>query len=88
MSLNSAQRQQTSIELKVNRDISGLTGEKIQADLGFSGELLEETLNVGSGTHGEAVWRLRDYLEDKIKEQGKEPHPYSILKTNIWYKYK
>ncbi|TRZ39485.1 DUF2316 family protein [Niallia circulans] len=88
MSLNSAQRQQTSMELKANFDISGLTCKEVQTDLGFSGELLEETLNVGSGTHGEAVWRLRDYLEEKIQEQGKEPHPYSILKTNIWYKYK
>ncbi|WP_057915933.1 DUF2316 family protein [Peribacillus muralis] len=88
MSLNHAQRKQTSEELKVNYEISGLTSEDIQADLGFSVKQLEETLNIGPSSQGEAVWMLRDYLEEKIKEQGKEPHPYSILKTNIWYRYK
>jgi hypothetical protein len=87
MSLNTKQRKQTSKEIKANYQISGLTPEAIQADLGFSVTQLEETLNLGPASHGEAVWRLRDYLEDKIKEQGKEPYPYSILKTNIWYRY-
>jgi hypothetical protein len=53
----------------------------ILSSFGFGGLLCP-------ASHGEAVWRLSDYLEDKIKEQGKDPYPYSILKTNIWYRYK
>ncbi|WP_420805757.1 hypothetical protein [Paenibacillus wynnii] len=26
-------------------------------------------------------------MEKSIKEQGKEPYPYSVLITNIWYTY-
>ncbi|MFJ7755892.1 DUF2316 family protein [Peribacillus muralis] len=88
MSLNMEQREQTSKELHANYEFSGLRSEDIQADLGFSHEQLEETINLGPASHGEEVWRLRDYLEERIKEQGKEPYPYSILKTNIWYRYK
>ncbi|RVT57229.1 DUF2316 family protein [Niallia taxi] len=88
MSLNPAQRKQTSKELIANYEISGLTPEDIQADLGFTVKQLEDTLNLGPASHGESVWRLRDYLEAEIKEQGKVPYPYSILKKNIWYKYK
>lgn len=88
MSLNSAEREQTSKELKANYEISGLPPEDIQADLGLSPHQLEETLNLGPTSYGETVWRLRYYLEEKIKEQGKEPYPYSILRTNIFYRYK
>jgi hypothetical protein len=87
MSLNDAQRKQTSKELKANYQISGLTPEDIQADLGFSPKQLEETLNLGLEANGETVWRLRDYMEEKIKAQGKGPYPYSILRNNIWYRY-
>lgn len=88
MSLNLAQRKQTSKELRENYQRSGLTPEEILTDLGFRAEQLEETLNLGPSSKGEEVWRLRDYLDDKIKEQGNEPYPYSVLKTNIWYRYK
>ncbi len=88
MSLNTAQRKQTSKELKINYQISGLTPEDIQTALGFNPQQLEEILNVGSKAGGERVWRLRDYMEEKIKEQGKEALPYSILRENIWFQYK
>lgn len=88
MSLNAAQREQTSKELKVNYQISGLTPQDIEADLSLSRRQLEETLKLGLESDGETVWRLRDYLEERIKEQGKEPFPYSILRNNIWYRYK
>lgn len=88
MSLNVEQRKQTSIELKANYEISGLTPEEIQADLGFNHKKLEDALNLNSLTDGETVWRLRDYMEEKIKEQVGETYPYSVLITNIWFRYK
>ncbi|WP_040950896.1 DUF2316 family protein [Gorillibacterium massiliense] len=87
MSLTAEQRKQTSIELKENYRISGLTPEEIKADLGLDLRELEETLNLGPTSHGETVWRLRDYMENKIKGQGKVPYPYSVLIHNIWYRY-
>jgi len=67
MSLNAEQRKQTSMELKANYQISGLTPEEVQADLGFNCRKLEDALNLNSSTDGETVWRLRDYIEQKIK---------------------
>lgn len=85
MSLNAEQRKQTSIELKANYEISGLTPEEIEADLGFNHKKLEDALNLNSSTDGEAVWRFHDYTEEKIKEQRGEPYlyPYSVPITNI-----
>ena len=88
MSLNTEQKKQTSIELYENYRISELAFEKIQADLGLDARELEKTLNVGLGVDPTTVWRLRDYMEDKIKEQGKTPYPYSILIENIYFPYK
>ena len=87
MSLNTEQKKQTSIELYENYRISELASEKIQADLGLDARELEKTLNVGLGVDPTTVWRLRDYMEDKIKEQGKTPYPYSILIENIYFPY-
>ncbi|WP_265415893.1 DUF2316 family protein [Paenibacillus albus] len=78
----------SSKELKANYLISGLTSSDIKTALGLNPEELEETLSIGPSSHPEMVWRLRDYMEDSIKASGKEPHPYSVLITNIWYKYK
>jgi len=88
MSLNVEQRKQTSKELKANYEISGLTPEEVKADLGFNYKKLEDALNLDYSTDGETVWRLRDYMEEKIKEQYGEPYPYSVLITNVWYRYK
>ncbi len=88
MSLNAAQKKQTSIELHENYKISGLTLEDIQAYLGLNADQLESTMNITPGSDPTTIWRLRDYMEDKIKEQGKTPYPYSILIENIYFPYK
>ncbi|BFT76137.1 DUF2316 family protein [Paenibacillus sp. P36] len=88
MSLTKQQIIDTSNELKTNYFISGLTPSDIKATLGLNSDELKETLNLGNSSDPEMVWKLRDYMEEKIKESGKEPHPYSVLINNIWYRYK
>ena len=88
MSLTTEQKKQTSIELHENYKISGLSPEEIQADLGLNTDQLTNTLNLKSITDPTTVWRLRDYMEDKITEQGKTPYPYSILTVNLYFPYK
>ncbi|MBM7571851.1 DUF2316 family protein [Aquibacillus albus] len=77
MSLNREQRKHVGKELRDNFELSGLTPEVIQADLAFSHEQFEETIKLGPTSDEEAVSRLRNYLEEKLKEQGKEPSSYS-----------
>ena len=88
MSLNIEQKKQTSIELHENYKIAGLTPEDIQSDLGLDPNQLENILNIKSISDPTAVWRLRDYMEEKITEQGKTPYPYSVLIENIYFPYK
>ena len=88
MSLNIEQKKQTSIELHENYKISGLTPEDIQSDLGLDPNQLENILNIKSISDPTAVWRLRDYMEEKIMKQGKTPYPYSVLIENIYFPYK
>ncbi len=85
--LNAQQKRQNSVELKENFRILGFAPERIQADLGLSEKELQVTLDVGPRENATNVWRLRDYMEDKIKEQGKTPHPYTILTNNIYFPY-
>ena len=85
--LNEKQKKQNGIELKENQRILGFAAETIADDLRLGIEELEVTLNVGPNEDPTNVWRLRDYMEEKILEQGKIPHPYSILKENIYFPY-
>jgi len=87
MSLNAAQKKQTSLELLENYRISELTPETVEAQLGFDPKRLKDNLELNAGSDGESVWRLRDYMEKKIREQGRQPYPYSMLRQNIWYRY-
>ncbi|WNY25212.1 DUF2316 family protein [Methanolapillus millepedarum] len=84
--LTVAQTKQTSIELKENYRISELTPEVICADLRINDRELNKVLEMVN-PDPTTVWRVRDYMERKIKEQGKTPAPYSALITNIWYRY-
>ncbi len=88
MSLNRMQKKQTSEELKKNYQISGLTPVEIQHGLGLDFRMIEETLKMSPNADPTNVWRLRDYMEEKIIEQGKKPFPYSVLKVNRWFQYK
>ncbi|CVI68419.1 hypothetical protein NDGK_01207 [Clostridiales bacterium CHKCI001] len=88
MSLSVEKKITTSRELRRNYKILGMDPQLIQNDLGFTEQMLLDTLNVTSSTTGVNIWKLRDYMNDKIKEQGKKPAPYSILKYNIRHRYK
>ena len=87
MSLTSTQKKQSSVELHENFKILGYSAEKICTDLKLSQRALTNTLDIGFMTDPVSVWRLRDYMEEKILEQGKIPKPYSILNHNIYYPY-
>jgi hypothetical protein len=87
MSLTAEEMKQTSIELKKNMELSGLDFFDIKKDLGFDITTFESVINLSEVHDPTDVWRLRDYLEKKILEQGKKPYPYSKLKVNIWFNY-
>ncbi len=87
MSLTAKEQKQTSIELKKNLAISGLDVSTIMADLNFDKKTFESVLNLSEVHDPTNVWRLRDYMEKKIKEQGKTSYPYSKLIQNIWFRY-
>ena len=74
MSLTPEQQKHVARELRENFKHAGLTPEVIQADLAFSHEQYEETIKLGPTSDEEAVSRLRNYLEEKIEEQGKKPY--------------
>lgn len=87
MSLSTAQLRQTSAELNEDLRISGLAPEQICTALHISQPELDAVLSL-SGESPTAVWRVRDYLEEKIRQQGKTPCPYSALKHNFYYPYR
>ncbi len=87
MSLTAAQKKQTSMELHENYRILDFRPEQIQADLWLSARELTNTLNIGFMSNPTTVWKLRDYMEEKILAQGKTPVPYSTLHQNIYYPY-
>ena len=58
-------------------------------DLQISEEELNQILNMDNPEPG-YVWMVRDYLEDKLKEQGTQVYPFSRLadhSANHWFPY-
>lgn len=85
--LNARQIEQTRKELACNYEISGLPPETIRQDLGFSRDDFVNALELIPHRSPTNVWKLRDYLEKKILEQGKRPVPFTVLTNNIYYPY-
>lgn len=71
MSLNAKQKKATAEELNENYKRLGYSEEKILSDLKFSEEELHNALNVTENTNGYNVWKLRDYLVEKLKKEKK-----------------
>ena len=71
MSLNVKQKKATAEELNENYKRLGYSEEKILSDLKFSEEELHNALNVTENTNGYNVWKLRDYLVEKLKKEKK-----------------
>lgn len=82
MNLNADHFEVTRREMAVNYDILGAAPRAIQSDLGFTKEEFERALAVTPGFNPANVWKLRDYLERRIKEQGKKPISFTILVKN------
>ena len=58
-------------------------------DLQISEDELNRILTMNNPNPGD-VWMMRDYLEDKLREQGTEIYPFSRLadhSANMWYPY-
>lgn len=88
MSLNKSEKKITSEELITNYKKADLDEKQVLLDLNFTSKQLHEALTVSDETNGFDVWKLKDYIDDKLKERNIKPNPYSILKNNIWYSYK
>jgi hypothetical protein len=88
MSLNQKQINITREELQENFNNLTLSREQILQDLQFSEHDLEAVLNLDESRPGE-VWKLRDYLEEKLKLLNLPYRPFSILKpgANKWFSY-
>jgi hypothetical protein len=79
MSLTTEQQARTRDELVANLHLTGLTDQQIQTDLDFTAQQLDDTLHLRSGSHPADVWLLRDYLDQHLHAQGKEPVPFTVL---------
>jgi len=87
MSLNTREIEQTRIEMAKNFEILGMSPEAVADELGFSSLDFKNALEVVPYYNPTNVWKLRDYLEEKIEEQSKPFCPFSILTKNIYYPY-
>ena len=66
--LNPAQKKLTAYELKKNYEQLNIAHEQLLNDLAFTEESLNKALNVTERINGYDVWKLRDYLVDKLQE--------------------
>ncbi|MGW0854402.1 DUF2316 family protein [Streptomyces sp. NPDC002690] len=79
MSLNESERRRTEAELRKNLALCGLTAEEVAADLGVTPEEVRRTLDVTERTDPVEVWRLRDYLDQAVRDAGGRPAPFTVL---------
>lgn len=70
MSLSTKEFEQTRMEMAKNFEILGMSPEVIEEELGFSPLDFKNALEVAPHYNPTNVWKLRDYMEEKIKEQG------------------
>lgn len=79
MSLDQEELRRTRQELRANFELSGLTGAEVDADLGFGPDRLDNVLGLAGDHTPEEVWLLRDYLDQAIRDQGRDPVPFTVL---------
>lgn len=87
--LTPEQIENTRKELQENYRRLGMREEDVLNDLRLSKQELINVLNMEHPYPGN-VWMVRDYLEDKLKENGIEMMPFSSLadhSVNKWYSY-
>ncbi|OFI49069.1 hypothetical protein BG261_04130 [Floricoccus tropicus] len=79
MSLTRSQTIETKKEFQDNLTLSGLTVERIAEDLNTTPEIIENTLNLDA-IYIEDPWVLKEYLEEKIRENGDVPIEFKALR--------
>ena len=81
MSLNPEEQAATKYELNENKKISGLSNELIAQDLNTTPDYVEDIFDL-TVSRIEDPWIMRNYLNQKITENGDTPYPYSKLMGN------
>jgi hypothetical protein len=76
MSLNAQQMKVVSGELYKNYELLKGDEKVILSQLEFTPKELHDSLEMNRDSNGYDVWKLRDYLVDKLREQGKKPYPF------------
>ena len=87
--LTRAEIKATKEELQANYRRLNQPAATVLADLEMNAERLDAVLNMEHSDPSD-VWEVRDYLEDKLKEQGIEMVPFSRLgdhSANHWFPY-
>ena len=87
--LTPIQTMNTRKELQENYKRLGYPDEQVCKEAELSLDELQRTLEMKNPYPGN-VWKLRDYLEDMLKKEGKDIFPWSRLANhgaNLWYPY-
>lgn len=84
--LTAQEKRQQAIELNENYSALDFPRERILQDIKISEAELDKVLAM-TNEDPTAVWMLRDYMDEKLREQGKTPRPYSKQGTNRWFFY-
>ncbi|EET62900.1 hypothetical protein BRYFOR_05251 [Marvinbryantia formatexigens DSM 14469] len=87
--LTPMQKRNTARELQENYRRLDMDLASVLADLGISEAEFKRVLAMDHPDPAQ-VWMVRDYLEDKLKEQGTEMYPFSRLadhSANKWFFY-
>ncbi|RPE29476.1 DUF2316 family protein [Kitasatospora cineracea] len=78
MSLHDGERARTAAELRAGLELTGIPAGVVREELGYGEREFERILGV-TGAAPSSVRRVRDQLEDLVREAGREPVPYSVL---------
>ncbi len=82
MSLSTRQKQHTRAELQANLELSGLSSAELQQVIGWTLPRLTGALTI-TGADPADVWRLRDVLENAVRDAGRDPVPFSVLTEEV-----
>lgn len=91
MSLNPEQLERNRRELQANRQLCPLDDQQLCAALGWTPEQLHANLSIGAGSEPGEIWRLRDFLEQVIRDTGGTPMPFTVLSDDkraqsiVWF---
>ncbi len=80
MSLDSAQLQRVAEEFEYNFALAEVTPAGAAADLSWTPERVQRTMQLASGSDPVDVWQLRDYLHAAVKAAGRRPS-FTVLSS-------